>query len=87
MPEVHGEAWGSHIAAVGLSHSPRICAHSSKAGQVYGKLLQRRTVSRLLAADATILVVLQASELHTAFTRNRYILETCCKGSKQDLTS
>ena len=61
MPEVHGEAWGSHIAAVGLPHSPRIYAHSSKAGQVYGKLLQRRTVSVLLAADATICrcVVLQ----------------------------
>ena len=54
MPEVHEEAWGSHVAAVGLSHSPRVCAHSSKAGQVYGKLLQRRTVSLLLAADATI---------------------------------
>jgi hypothetical protein len=54
MPEVHEEAWGSHIAAVGLSHLPRVCAHSSKAGQVYGKLLQRRTVSLLLAADATM---------------------------------
>ena len=85
MAEVHGEAWGPHIAAVGLSHSPRVCAHSSKAGQVYGKLLQRRTISRLLAADATILCRATglASELHTAFTRNRYILETYSKSRKQ----
>ena len=55
MPEVHGEAWGSHIEELGLSHSSRGCAHSSKAGQVYGKLLQRRTVSLvLLVADATM---------------------------------
>ena len=55
MPEVHGDAWGSHIAAAWLSHSPRVCAQSSKAGQVYGKLLQRRTVSLvLLVADATM---------------------------------
>ena len=76
MPEVHEEAWGSHVAAVGLSHSPRVCAHSSKAGQVYGKLLQRRTVSLLLAADATMFFSMRRATGGLRFTRRSHGIVT-----------